>query len=323
VTHPRFTVLLPVNRPPALLPFAVESVLGQSLQDFELFIVCDGAPQETVQEAEKLAGRDERIRVFSFPKGERHGEAHRDTALKQANGKFVAQIGDDDIWFPEHLSELGRLLQTCDFGNLLQAEILPDGTFKVHIGHLSDADTRRKMLETRWNFFGPSTVGYSLEAYRSLDVGWSPAPPDFWTDLFMWRKFLARPDFTFATRPTVQCIKPSAVHRQDMSLAERQGEMMALMQRFADPAERQDFQTSCNEMLIKHLRSESRQHADNAARQTQTISAQQGKIRELQAELDLQKRRYDAILASSSWKMTAPFRKSGKLLRKLLSKRPF
>ena len=50
---------------------------------------------------------------------------------------------------------------------------------------------------------------------------------------------------------------------------------------------------------------------------------QQGKIRELQAELDLQKRRYEAILASSSWKMTAPFRKSGRVLRKLLSKRPF
>ncbi|EAV45363.1 glycosyl transferase [Roseibium aggregatum IAM 12614] len=323
MTQPRFTVLLPVNRPPALLPFAVDSVLGQSLRDFELFIVCDGAPEETVEAAEKLASDDDRIRVFSFAKGERHGEAHRHTALLQANGRYVAQIGDDDIWFPEHLSELDHLLQTCDFGNLLQAEIMPDGAFTVYIGDLSDADTRRKMLESKWNFFGPSTVGYSLEAYRSLDVGWSPAPSDLWTDLFMWRKFLARTDLTFATRPTVQCIKPSAVLRQDMSLSERQNELAALVQRFADPAERQAFQTGCNEHLISHLRSESRRHADNAARHAQTATAQQGKIRQQQAEIDQLKQRHNALLASRSWKMTAPFRAIGKALQKLFARRPF
>lgn len=323
MTRPRFTILLPVNRPPELLPFAVASVLGQSLQDFELFIVCDGAPEETVQEAEKLARSDDRIHVFSFPKGERHGEAHRDTALRQATGKYVAQIGDDDLWFPEHLSELERLMQTCDFGNLLQAEILPDGNFKVHFGDLADADTRRRMVETRWNFFGPSTVGYSLKAYQSLDVGWSPAPPDFWTDLFMWRKFLVRSDFTFATRPTVQCIKPSAVHRKNMTLAERQSETAALVERFADPAERQNFQTACNEHLIGDLKSESRRHADNAARQAQTVSAQQGKIRQLQAELDQLNQRHDTLLASTSWKMTAPLRAIGKLLQQLFARRPF
>ncbi|MEE4011809.1 glycosyltransferase family 2 protein [Roseibium sp. FZY0029] len=323
MTQPRFTVLLPVNRPPALLSFAVDSVLSQSLQDFELFIVCDGAPLETVEVAEKLATDDDRIRVFSFPKGERHGEAHRHTALLQASGRYVAQIGDDDIWFPEHLSELDRLLQTCDFGNLLQAEIMPNGAFTVYIGDLSDADTRRKMLETRWNFFGPSTVGYSLEAYRSLDVGWSPARPDFWTDLFMWRKFLARTDFTFATRPTVQCIKPSAVHRKDMSLTERHDELAALVQRFADPAERQAFQTGCNEYLINHLRSESRRHAGNAARHAQTATAQQAKVRQLQAELDQLKQRHDALVASRSWKMTAPLRAIGKAVQKCLAWRPF
>lgn len=43
----RVTVLLPVHRPPALLPYAIESVLAQTHQDFQLIVVCDGAPAET------------------------------------------------------------------------------------------------------------------------------------------------------------------------------------------------------------------------------------------------------------------------------------
>ena len=46
MTAPTFTILLPVNRPPALLKYAVRSVQAQERQDFELFIICDGAPPE-------------------------------------------------------------------------------------------------------------------------------------------------------------------------------------------------------------------------------------------------------------------------------------
>lgn len=40
---PRFTILLPIHRPPVLPRYAVETVLGQSESDRELFITCDGA----------------------------------------------------------------------------------------------------------------------------------------------------------------------------------------------------------------------------------------------------------------------------------------
>src|SRR6185436_17784114 len=82
------TVLLPVNRPPDLLPFTVRSVQAQTVQAFELFIVCDGPPRATVDAAHELAIGDARIRVFDSPKGERNGEVHRHTALQEARGAF-------------------------------------------------------------------------------------------------------------------------------------------------------------------------------------------------------------------------------------------
>jgi hypothetical protein len=41
MSEPTFTILMSVVRPPVLMPFAIQSVLNQTRQDFELFIVCD------------------------------------------------------------------------------------------------------------------------------------------------------------------------------------------------------------------------------------------------------------------------------------------
>jgi glycosyltransferase involved in cell wall biosynthesis len=251
---PLFTVLLPVNRPPALLPFAVNSVLAQVENSFELFIICDGAPPETALAANRLAERDGRIRVFDFEKGKRHGEAHREAVLIHAASRFVAQIGDDDLWFPGYLSELAKLLRDVDFGNLIQSEIDRDGAVRAFPGSLSNPAIRKRMIESRWNFFGPSFGGYRLESYRRLERGWSAAPGDLWTDLFMWRKFLSRDDFTFGTHHVVEGVKISAAGRQQMTIAEREAEIRELATRFSDPAEVILFRQKAYRSLSTQLR---------------------------------------------------------------------
>src|SRR5947209_7445385 len=116
---PRFTILLAVCRPPILLPFAIESVLSQTVKQFQLFVVCDGAPPQTIECAHEHARRDPRVKVFVFPKGERIGEAHWHEALMAASSPYVAHIEDDDLWFPNHLEELEKLLEATDFGHLM------------------------------------------------------------------------------------------------------------------------------------------------------------------------------------------------------------
>lgn len=307
MTQPLFTVLLPVHRPPHLLPFAVESVLAQSVQDFELHIVCDGAPDETIRQAHELADGDARIRVFSFPKGERHGEAHRHTVLEEARSRFVAHIGDDDFWLPDHLSELGALLETCDFGNLLQAEIRLDGAVHLHVADLADPVTRSNMLKEAWNFFGPSAAGYRLEAYRSLPVGWSPAPETIWTDLHMWRKFLAQDQLTFATRFSVQCIKPSASERFEMSIEERRAETDVLTQKFKSSSARQDFQTRCNVQLVEHFKQ------INA----RSVANFQAQLEQMEASRESWQQAHDRLINSLSWKVTRPLRSFTQKIKRL------
>jgi glycosyltransferase involved in cell wall biosynthesis len=217
-----FTILLPVFRPPDLLPFAITSVIGQTVEDWELFVICDGAPAATVELALQYAAMDPRIRVRAFPKGERNGELHRHLVLQQeAEGTFIAQLGDDDIWFPAHLSELALLLEDVDFGNLLQYEISPKGIPFVWLGDLGAERIRAQMSTENWNFFGPTVAGYRLEAYKRLRSGWSPAPDDVPSDLFMWRKFLTLEKAELGTRFSIQSLKFAAAYRKHMTLSER------------------------------------------------------------------------------------------------------
>ena len=241
-TRPLFTILVPVHRPPNLLRFAVASIQAQSVSAFEVFIICDGAPRATVSYANELAAADSRICVFDFEKGERFGEAHRDAVLAGARGRYVAQIADDDLWFPDYLRELSRLLSTVQFGNLIQVHVAPDDKLLVYPGDLADEKVRSRMLKTSWNFFGPSFAGYHLETYRSLSTGWSPAPEDIFTDLFMWRKFLQIKDLQVGTRFAVQGAKISAHQRTELSIEQREIEHRRIVSALLGPQARHDFQ---------------------------------------------------------------------------------
>jgi glycosyltransferase involved in cell wall biosynthesis len=238
MTLPRFTVLLCIHRAPTLLPFAMETVLWQSHSNFELFVVCDGAPSDTAACARSLAGGDSRVRVFDFEKGERNGELHRDKVLALASGEFVAHIADDDLWFPDHLSELARLLAEVEFGNLLLMGMARDGSPRFYPGDLGDPEMRQRLLSERWNFFGPSVAGYRLSTYRRMPERWAPAPADIWSDLYMWRKFLRLDGITADTRFTIQSLCLPNAGRRDMTLEQRRDETARWMNVIRDPAQR-------------------------------------------------------------------------------------
>ncbi len=303
---PLFTILLPVVRPPALLPFAIESVLAQSVPELELLIVCDGAPAETLACARDYAGRDPRVQVHVFPKGERHGEAHRHAALAGARGRYVAHIGDDDLWFPDHLAELGALLAKADFGNLLHVYVHPGGRVEILPGDIGLPAMRERMLGEKFNLFGPTVAGYRLAAYRALPEGWSPAPPDVWVDLHMWRKFLRMENMVFATRAVVSALVLATPQRHDLTLAQRQVENRTYLERIRDPASRNEIVAAAwHSLLDRDLKSERQVLVLGAARDG--LAAELARTTALATAKENE---INYMLGSRSWRLTAPLRKS-------------
>lgn len=87
----------------ALLERSVGSILGQSVEDFELLICDDGSSDQVRALLERLAREDGRIRLvrrgdlFSLP-------AKLNACLAQARGEWVARMDDDDWSAPERFA---------------------------------------------------------------------------------------------------------------------------------------------------------------------------------------------------------------------------
>ena len=92
-------VIITYNRAD-FLKEAIESVLAQTYQDYELIIVDDGSTDHT-RDVVRLFD-DNRIRYFHHEN--RGMTPTRNRGIREATGEYIAFLDSDDVWFPEKLS---------------------------------------------------------------------------------------------------------------------------------------------------------------------------------------------------------------------------
>src|ERR1700761_4728013 len=106
MSEPFFSVIIPVYNRADVVTAAIESVLAQSFQDFEIVVVDDGSSDDP-QSAIAAIG-DPRIR-FLRQENQGGGRA-RNTAIDAARGRYIAPLDSDDIFLPHHLQTMKDLL---------------------------------------------------------------------------------------------------------------------------------------------------------------------------------------------------------------------
>ena len=68
-TFPRFSIIVPVYNSEAYLDRCIQSILGQSYQNFELLLVNDGSSDASGGICGKYAELDSRVCVYHKPTG--------------------------------------------------------------------------------------------------------------------------------------------------------------------------------------------------------------------------------------------------------------
>ena len=86
---------------------AVESVLGQTFDDWELLLVDDGSTDASTETARRYAEHSAgRVRYLDHPGHENRGmSATRNLGVAHARGRYVAFLDADDVWEPNKLAE--------------------------------------------------------------------------------------------------------------------------------------------------------------------------------------------------------------------------
>ncbi len=116
MNNPKVSVILTSYNKEAYIGKAIESVLGQSFNDFELIIADDGSSDNSLALINKYAEKDERIRVYYFEKNKGIPSAHN-MAISMSNGKYIAMIDCDDFWEKNKLEkQVGFLEDNPEYG---------------------------------------------------------------------------------------------------------------------------------------------------------------------------------------------------------------
>lgn len=107
--RPRVSVIIPTYNCDRYLAEAIESVLAQSYQDYELLVIDDGSTDTTPS---ILAAYGDRLRSITQ---ENQGVAvARNHGLKLAQGEFIAFLDADDVLLPHKLADQIKVFDSCD-----------------------------------------------------------------------------------------------------------------------------------------------------------------------------------------------------------------
>jgi glycosyltransferase involved in cell wall biosynthesis len=103
--NPIVSVIIPAYNIAPYIGEALGSLFDQSFRDFEAIVVNDGSTDETEDKIEPY-----RDRIVYIKQVNRGLAVTRNVALQSARGRYMALLDGDDIWLPETLETLVRLL---------------------------------------------------------------------------------------------------------------------------------------------------------------------------------------------------------------------
>ncbi len=170
-----------------------------------------------------------------------------------------------------------RFLRDADFGHTLHVGINAEGRLFGLLADLQIASYRNRMLaEPPFNCFDFSFGAHTLEAYRRLPEGWRPPPPECpWSDLYLWRQFLAQPwcRARSAMTPTGICTQTHL--RPHLTNRERASELARLTEEMSAPDYRDFLWRKIAESLALQIISKE-DACQAASKEWQTSSSESG-----------------------------------------------
>ena len=125
---PKVSVIMPVYNVARYVREAIESVMSQRFQSFELLVADDASEDRTGAIVDEYAGRP-RVRIFHNLVNLGAG-ATRNHLLREASGAYITPCDGDDVMLPGNLQRLSTFLDEHPETGVVYADVL-----LLRIGH--------------------------------------------------------------------------------------------------------------------------------------------------------------------------------------------
>lgn len=161
-----FSVVIATFRRGTKIQATLQSVANQSLQDFEVLVVSDGPAEARLRKTVRSFGKH--FRLLELPQRSRSQSAPNNVGWSEARGTYVAYLGHDDVWHPDHLRSLEHVFRKHPNASFAVSGCLmigPPGKrdeFTWITGMFSTPDAP---LE---HFFPPSSIAHRNDPQREI-----------------------------------------------------------------------------------------------------------------------------------------------------------
>lgn len=108
------SIIMPSFRCARFIRESIASVQDQTYANWELIVVDDCSKDGTVEIVQELQSQDSRIRLFQNETN-RGAAVSRNTAIRNAQGRWIAFLDADDLWEPEKLEKQIRFMEENQF----------------------------------------------------------------------------------------------------------------------------------------------------------------------------------------------------------------
>ncbi len=190
---PRVSVVLPVFNAGPTLAAALDSLLQQDLDAFEVLAVDDGSSDDTPEILTAYAAKDARVRHLRRP----HAGlvAALNHGLASARSAYVARMDGDDICLPERLQAQCAFLDSTPHIGLVGCRVAFGGDRRRCAGYARYVDWTNRLLTPeqialerfRESPFAHPSVMFRLELVTQYG---GYAPGDFPEDYELWLRWL-------------------------------------------------------------------------------------------------------------------------------------
>jgi glycosyltransferase involved in cell wall biosynthesis len=125
-TKPLVSIIIIFLNEADFLKDAVESVLAQTYEQWELFLVDDGSSDRSTSIARAYSAQDPAKIYYLEHSGHKNlgMSASRNLGIQYANGKYLAFLDADDVWLPHKLQEQVALFEANSEAGMLFGQSL-------------------------------------------------------------------------------------------------------------------------------------------------------------------------------------------------------
>lgn len=187
------SVIMPTYNCGKYIVDSIESVINQTITDWEIYVVDDCSTDNTAEILKPYLDRYPNIHYYALEKNCGPAVA-RTEAIKRAKGKYIAFLDSDDIWYPCKLEKQIEFMEknSIDFSCTAYEQMDDMGIrLKVAICPPNRIDYRKCIFLS--NPIGNLTVMYNQESLGKFEVPLIKKRNDF----ALWLQILKKTRFCY------------------------------------------------------------------------------------------------------------------------------